>query len=258
MPSMDMTEQEQQFYEQQVTQSEQEQGTSPYAEEPTESQDTQTDPQSETEAQPSDDTTAIFRQMAHDALERERRLQQRLEELEGKSRQTSDNPPPDKETDPIGYMEWLIDQKTKPTNEFIQTQRRQQTFANNAAPVFQKYPALAPYQQQIMGAVWNIFANSNVEPTPLAIETYTQAYVGQMLLQNPSLLTQSAPQSNGNVPNNRPPVPNRAPNTPPASRAPAPKLTPSQLEAFNALGFKPGQEKEFLERLNSSTRTFDF
>ena len=205
----------------------------------------------------------IMQTYAQNAMRQNQSLQNEIAELR---KSLAPKPPAPKPIDdedfrdsPARAMERMLEQKINeaisPIAQDFAVTRRERAFANqfqstiaNVNPALVQYSdALAPMVRQVIG---------DADPTPQAIQMATLMVIGNLALNN-----QIPGQQ---MQNNTPPTPAATNRTIPASApnrtgsAPAKKaqLTESQRRAFTRLGYKEGQEQDFLSYLSADEVTF--
>lgn len=221
------------------------------------------------------DELRLLSTYARNAAQQNQYLQQQLHEMRQQLEYIKPNTPQSRQpvvTDddfresPAAAMEKLFESKleeklNRTISPLLEAQREQQrerifnqTFESTLSAM---NPALIPYASALAPEVRRFLGNA--DPTPQALQMATLMVVGNYALQGgaPGNNVPQNPQANNMAPaNNRQPVPASAPSSAPRTKAAATKLTESQLRAFNRLGYKAGQEQEFLAMLNSDEVRF--
>lgn len=242
-------------------------------EEQTETTDDQsTDPTNAPSSPPVDrEEIQILQTFARNASQQNQILQQRLldmqQQLEGLNRSVAPTKPnapivtdDDFRESPAAAMDRLFDAKLEeklnrtiaPLIQAQQEQQRERQFHQTfQSSLYALNPQLASYADQLAPEVRQFLGNA--PPTPEAIQAATLMVVGKYVVAG-SGIPSSQPPANPPVQNNSPSRPSTVPAAAPTS-APrstpknTPKLNESQLRAFNRLGYKPGQEQEFIDML---------
>jgi hypothetical protein len=213
----------------------------------------------------------LLTQVAQNATRQNQILQQQLQQLQqqvdGVSRTVTQATPPkpivtdeDFQTAPAAALERLLDAKLSATiAPLINEQRanqRERVIANALPQILGSInPEAAGYAEVIAPVVKNILGDA--DPTPQNLQMAVLMAVGQYALKPPT----ETPRSNNSSPANEnmgrrstpPSVPNSAPRSPAPQKT---KLTETQTRLFNKLGYKPGQEAEFIKFLEADEVTF--
>jgi hypothetical protein len=218
----------------------------------------------------------ILEQYARNASQQNQVLQQQLHEmrqqLSGLSARTEQAAPKtpiitddDLRERPAEAMERLFEAKLEerlnrtiaPLLEEQRNQSRERAFVQNFSSTLQSInPQLVPYAEPIATEVRQFLGSA--DPTPQNLQMATYMILGKYAASG------GLPQNNPTAPSNSPstppmtrqPIPAAAPTSAPRSRPAAPKLDEVQLRAFNRLGYKAGQEQEFMDFLNADEVQF--
>lgn len=234
----------------------------------TEQAETTESPSSDSAASSNNEEFSVLSTFAQNAARQNQILQQQLlemkQQLEGINNRTQQNAPKapvvtddDFRESPAAAMERLFDHKLEeklnrtvaPLLESHREQQRERVFNTSFVSTLQAMnPALLPYAENLAPEVKSFLGSA--DPTPQNIQMATLMAVGKYAMSGGS---QQAPQSSApsNTSSNmsRQPVPASAPSSAPRTKPNTPKLTESQLRAFNRLGYKAGQEQDFLNML---------
>jgi hypothetical protein len=225
-------------------------------------------PNSEDNSSSDSEELRMLTQVAQNATRQNQLLQQQLQQLqqqmEGVSRSVQQNTPTrpivtdeDFQTSPSAALERLLDHKLSATiSPLLEEQKNQQRIRTVNSVLPQVLSAINPnaaaYAEGLAPAVLEILGTA--DPTPANIRMATIMAVGNYAL--------SGAPATSNTPSNEPPVrrssnPPNVPNNAPRTKAPEKiKLTEQQRRLANKLGYKEGQEADFLKFLEADEVTF--
>jgi len=244
--------------------------------ETTEQEGTTETPSNEPAATSSGDEFSVLSTFAQNAARQNQILQQQLlemkQQLEGINTRTQQSAPKapivtddDFRESPAAAMERLFEHKLEeklnrtvaPLLETHREQQRERAFNSSFVTTLQAMnPALLPYAENLAPEVKSFLGAA--DPTPQNIQMATLMAVGKYAMsggtQQPQQSSSPATTNQNNM--TRQPVPASAPSSAPRTRQSAPKLSESQLRAFNRLGYKAGQEQEFLNMLEADEVRF--
>lgn len=238
------------------------------------SQESPEAPSTEPAAQ-SNEELRILQTYAQNAAKQNQYLQQQLAEMQqqlaGVSRTVQKETPrapivtdEDFQSSPAAAMERLFEHKLEeklnatiaPLLETARKQQREQTFKQNFVSTLSAInPALSQYADSMAPEVLSMLGDA--DPTPQNLQMATLMTIGKYAVSGGAAAPQttSAPAMPANNSSAR--VPASAPsNTPRSTSKGARKLSEAELRSFNKLGYKPGQEADFLEMLNAEEVRF--